>query len=133
MIRGYLEDSALYSVLEEKTPKELWSKLQDLYMGKNICNKLMLKKRLYSLCMVEGGDVLSYIQLFDQVSIELFNVGMNMEEEDKSLLLLYSLPPFFDLLVTILLYGKETQCYEDIISMLCMNEHREKMTKDSVT
>ena len=52
----------------------------------------MLKKRLYSLRMVEGGDVLSHIQLFDHVSNKLLNFGVNMEEKDKSLLLLCLLP-----------------------------------------
>ena len=51
MIKGCLADLALYSILEERTPNGLWSKLHTLYMEKNMCNKLMLKKRLYSLRM----------------------------------------------------------------------------------
>ena len=51
MIRGCLSDAALYSMIEEKTPKGLWSKLHTPYMGKNMCNKLMLKNQLYSLQM----------------------------------------------------------------------------------
>ena len=47
--RGCLADEVLYSILEEKMPKELWSKLHAMYMGQNIHNKLMLKKQLYSL------------------------------------------------------------------------------------
>ena len=43
-IRGCLANSALYSMLEEKTPKGLWSKLHTMYMKKNMSNKLMLKK-----------------------------------------------------------------------------------------
>ena len=43
-IRGFSADAALYLVLEEKTPKGLWSKLHTLYITKNMCNKLMLKK-----------------------------------------------------------------------------------------
>ena len=53
---------------------------------------------------------------------ELLNIGVNLEEEDKSLLLLYSLPPYFDALVTTLLYGKETLEYEDMVSVLQSNE-----------
>ena len=44
MIRGCLSDATLYLVIEERTPKGLWSKLHTLYMRKNMCNKLMLKK-----------------------------------------------------------------------------------------
>ena len=44
VIRGYLANSVLYGVLEERSPKRLWWRLHTMYMGKNICNKLMLKK-----------------------------------------------------------------------------------------
>ena len=65
MIRGCLSDVALYSVIEERTPKGLWSKLHILYIGKNMGNKLMLKKRLYSLQMKEDENVVNHIQQFD--------------------------------------------------------------------
>ena len=45
MIRGCLADVVLYLVLEERISKSLWLKLHTMYMKKNICNKLMLKKR----------------------------------------------------------------------------------------
>ena len=61
-VRAYLVDEVLYGVLEERTPKELWSRLHTLYMGRNMYNKLVLKKQLYSLRMVEGGDVVGHIQ-----------------------------------------------------------------------
>ena len=62
IIRRCLSDAALYSMIEERTPKGLWSKLHTLYMEKNMCNKLMLKKRLYSLWMKEGRNVVDHIQ-----------------------------------------------------------------------
>ena len=49
---------------------------------------------------------------------ELLNIGVKLEEEDKSFLLLCSLPPSFDSLVTTLLYGKEMLEYEDMVSVL---------------
>ena len=98
-------------------------------MEKNICNKLMLKKRLYSFRIQEGGVVLGHIQKFDQMCNDLLNIRMKMEEEDKSLLLLCSLPPSYDPLVTMLLYGNETLEYEDIVLVLKSNEQREKLIK----
>ena len=130
MIKRCLTDAALYSVLEERISKGLWSKLHTMYMRKNICNKLMLKKRLYSLQMPEGGDVLGHIQKFDQMCNKLLNIGVKIEEEDKSLLLLCSLPPSYDPLVTMVLYGKETLEYEDMVSVLRSNEQRKKLTKE---
>ena len=87
-----------------------------------MCNKLMLKKRLYNLRMQEGGDVLGHIQKFDQVYNELLNIVVKMKKEDKSLLLLYSLLPSYDPLVTMLLYGKETLEYEDMVLVLRSNK-----------
>ena len=132
MIRACLADEILYGVLEEKTSKGLWSRLHTMYMGKNMCNKLVLKKQLYSLRMQEGEDVAGHIQRFDRMSMDLLNIGVDLEEEDKSLLLLCSLPGSFDPLVTTLLYGKETLVYEEIISVLRSNEQRERMTKREV-
>ena len=90
----------------------------------------MLKKRLYSLWMQEGGDVLDHIQKFDQVCNELLNIGVKIEEEDKSLLLLYSLLSSYDPLMMTLLYDKEILEYEDMVLMLQSNEQREKLTKE---
>ena len=87
-----------------------------------MCNKLMLKKQLYSLRMQEGEDVVGHIQQFDRMSIDLLNIGVDLEEEDKSLLLLCSLQRIFDPLVTTLLYDKETLVYEKIVSMLRSNK-----------
>ena len=68
--------------------------------------------------MVEGGDVAGNIQRFDRMSMNLLNIRMDIKEEDKSLLLLYSLSKSFDPLVMTLLYGKKTLVYEEIVSVL---------------
>ena len=54
--------------------------------------------------------------------MDLLNLGVKMEEEDKSLQLLCSLPSSYDSLITTLPYGKETLMYEDIVSVLRSNE-----------
>ena len=57
-------------------------------MGKNMCNKLVLKKQLYSLRMQKDEDAIRHIQRFDRMSMELLNIEVELEEEDESLLLL---------------------------------------------
>ena len=56
------------------------------------------------------------------MSMDLLDIGIDLEEEDKSLLLLCSLSRSFDPLVIILLYGKETLVYEKVVSVLKSNE-----------
>ena len=82
--------------------------------------------------MQEGKDVAGYIQWFDRMSMDLLNIGVEFEEEDKSLLLLCSLLESFDPLMTTLLYDKETLVYKEIISMLRSNEQWEWMMKREI-
>ena len=63
---------------------------------------------------------------------DLLTLSVKMKEEDKTLLLLCSLPSSYDSLVTTLLYGKETLMYEDIISVLRSNEQRRRLTGEGV-
>ena len=85
-------------------------------------HQLMLKKQLYNLWMEEGGDVLGYIQRFDQLSMDLLNLDVAIQEDDKSLMLLCSLSRSFNPLVMTLLYQKEILVYQEIVSDLQMNE-----------
>jgi len=39
-----LADEVMYNVMDEETATELWSRLETLYMIKNLPNKLYLKK-----------------------------------------------------------------------------------------
>ena len=65
------------------------------------------------------------------MNIDLLNLDVAMEEEDRSLMLLCSLSGSFDPLVTTLLYGNEILFYEEIVSVLRMNEQREWMVRGS--
>ena len=60
---------------------------------------------------------------------DLLNIEVKMEEEDKLLLPLCLLPPSYNPLVMMLLYGKETLKYEDMVSLLRSNKRWEKLTK----
>lgn len=49
MILLSLSDEVLYEVSEETTAAGLWLKLEKLYLTKSLCNKLLLKRRLFGL------------------------------------------------------------------------------------
>ena len=44
VIRLNLGDEVIHNILEAKTAKEVWEKLEGLYMRKNLTNKLYVKK-----------------------------------------------------------------------------------------
>ena len=61
--------------------------------------------------MFEGGNLVGHIQRFNQVRSDLLNMDVKIEEEDRALLLLCSLPSAYDSLITTLVYGKESLEY----------------------
>ena len=116
-------------VCTETMAKGLWERLENTYMGKNMTNKLWLKKQLYSLRMPEGRDFVAHIQRFNQVCSEVMSLDVKIDEEDRALLLLCSLPGSYDGLITTLVYGKKILNYEEIVGVLRSNEQRKKICK----
>ena len=126
----YLIDQILPEICTETTAKGLWERLENTYMGKNMTNKLWLKKQLYSLRMSEGGDLVAHIQRFNQVCSEVMSLDVKIDEEYRALLLLCSLSSSYDGLITTLVYGKETLNYEEVVGVLRSNKQRKKIYKE---
>jgi hypothetical protein len=79
--------------LFETSLKELWKKLEGLYMTKSLANKLHLKERLYTIRMAEGTSIQSHLNEFNSICVDLESLDMKMDDEDKAILLVVSLPP----------------------------------------
>ena len=83
--------------------------------------------------MKEGSDLLEHHNTFNMLNTQLSSFGVNYEDEDKALLLLASLPTFFDHLVTMLMYGKETIVLEEVTSALLSHMKMKQDGDDSQT
>ena len=83
-------------------------------MTKSLSNKLFMKKQLYSFRMKEGTPILQHFNAFNRILNDLLALEVKVEEEDKALLLLFSLPSSYDDLATTIMYGKETLELEDV-------------------
>ena len=62
--------------------------------------------------------MLEHLKTFNIMNTQLSSFGVNYEDEDKSLLLLASLPTSFDHLVTTLMYKKKTIVLKEATSAL---------------
>jgi len=62
--------------------------------------------------MTEGTTVLEYLNFFHKVINELLVVDVKIDEEDKALILLSSLPEPYDHVITTMLYDKKTLILE---------------------
>ena len=68
IIRLSLGDEVIHNIPEAKTAKEVWEKLEGLYMRKNLMNKLYVKKQLYSLHMKDSSDLLKHLNTFNMLN-----------------------------------------------------------------
>ena len=66
--------------------------------------------------MHEDSDILEHLNVFNKLNTQLVNFDEKLEEEDKALLLLASLPVSYDHLVTNLIYVKTTLVLEEVTS-----------------
>jgi hypothetical protein len=82
-------------VMHEKSTATLWKKLEELYMTKSLTNKLRLKERLYTIHMSEGTSMQSHLNEFNSIIVDLESLDVKIDGEDKTILLVVSLPPFF--------------------------------------
>jgi hypothetical protein len=125
-IRLALAPEVKYSVLNEKSASKLWKTLEDLYMSKSLTNRLYLKKQLYELKMDDDIDVRDHLNKFNKCVTELLNVDVKIEDEDKAIMLLSSLPKSYETLVTTLLVGKSTLTVNEVSTALLETANMKK-------
>jgi len=104
-----------------------------IYDKKNLSNKLYLKKQLYGIRMNEGTTVLEHLKFFNKVISELLIVDVKIDELDKVLILLSSLPQLYDHIIPTMLYSKETLILKEVTSTLLSNEIRKRPNQEEQT
>ena len=117
-----LSDEVLQEVAGETTAKGMWDKLKAMYMKKTVENRLYLKQKLYMLRMTEGTSILSHLDKFDSLILDLKNVDVKITDEDQAILLLCSLPQCFKYFRDTMIYKKESISYNTIKSALKSKE-----------
>ena len=83
--------------------------------------------------MADGSDLSQHINVFNQIISDLKRVNVKFEDEDKTLMLLNSLPASstYENLVTTLMWGKETLDLEEITSVLLSFNQKKKANDES--
>ena len=114
-----LSDKVLRDVANEPTAALMWSKLESLYMTKS----QFFKQQLYSFKMVESKTVMEQLTEFNKILDDLENIEVQLEDEDKDILLLCALPRSFESFKDAMLYGKEgTVTLEEVQATLITKE-----------
>ncbi len=99
-------------------------------MSKSLTNHLHLKKELFQLRIDEGTDVRDHLNVFNKLITQLASVSVKVDNEDKALLLLTSLPQSYKSLVTALIIGKETLKVKEV-TIVILDDKKFKNTGSS--
>ncbi|CAL5211080.1 unnamed protein product [Lathyrus oleraceus] len=121
-----LAKNILVNVLATSSSKELWEKLKGLYQGKGISNCLLLKERFNSLRVDEHTKVSDHLSVLNGIFYELETIGVEINDEDKALRLIWSLPSSYEHIKHVLIYDKETLSFEEVASKIISEERRLK-------
>jgi cell division cycle protein 20 (cofactor of APC complex) len=132
MIRLCLTQDIKYNVMTATSAKKLWEILKTKYLKKSIESRLFLKRRLYRFHFKRGNPVDDHLNAYTKLLADLVKVDVEIEDEDKACILLYSLPDEeYETFMLTLMTGKETLNYNDVSGALI--NHYTKTAKWSGT
>ena len=87
-------------------------------MKKSLVKRLYMKRKLYTFSMKEGTTTKDYLDEFNKLILDLEKVNVMLEDEDRALILLSSLPDSYEHFVDTLLYGRQTLTLKDVKNAL---------------
>lgn len=127
-----LADEVLFNIVEETTASGLWEKLENLYMIKSLTNRIYMKRQLYSLRMKEGSNIVEHLNVFNTLICQLTDMEVKIQEEDKAITLLCSLPKLWDHFVTSISFSSaDSLKFESVVGALLSEEVRRKSSTET--
>src|ERR1700735_3658361 len=122
-------DNQSIHVRSSKTSKEAWDALATIFEQKGLNSRVYLFRQLWTLRLADGERVQPHIAKLKDIVDKLANIGDPIKDADVALILLCSLGPSWDMLVTSLqMTSKITS--DDIIGRLT-NEEIRRMSQES--
>ncbi|KAF2350150.1 Zinc finger CCHC-type [Trinorchestia longiramus] len=121
-----VDQSQLYLLGDPTDPVEVWRKLQNTFQKKSWANKFRLKKKLFNMKLENGQNLQDHIKVFVELFEELAIIGDAMEEEERVIILLSSLPERFSTLITALEAHEKIPAWEVVTERLLKEERRQR-------
>ena len=122
-----IDPKLLYLIPDPIDPALVWRQLQDTFQKKTWANKLRLKRKLYNMRLQEDDDLQlhlkNFIELFDALSV----IGENIEDEDRVINLLASLPESYSTIVTALEALENVPTWQVVTERLLHHEEKHKV------
>lgn len=125
----HLSDNVLRRVSKILKVKELWSKLEELYMPKTLTNIIFLKERFFCFKMEPSKSLEENLDDFNVICTELQNTGETVNEKDQAVILLNSLPESFKEVKSAIKYGRDELTLDKILNSLRLRDLELKLEK----
>lgn len=120
-----IKPSLLYLIGDPSDPIVVWKKLEKHYQGSTWANQFSLRKKLYSMKMVEGDSVLEHVRTATELFDNLTAVGDILKDKDRVMILMSSLSAKFDVLITALQSNKDMPTWDELVERIKAEEDRQ--------
>ncbi|KAG6596092.1 putative polyprotein [Phytophthora cinnamomi] len=99
-------------VRETSTALEAWETLREFFVKQNLHNRAQLRKKLHDFSMSAGGNLMDHLLEFDDLCLRLAAVGDKVDDDERLIILLGSLPHEYDAMVKIIEARDTTTLFE---------------------
>ena len=117
----------LYLIGDPVDPSVVWNKLSDQFQRKTWANKLRLRRKLCNLRLHDGDSMQAHLKEMLEIYEELSVIGEPLDETDKVIYLLSSLPESYSTLVTALEANEAVPKIEMVTERLFHEESKIKL------
>ncbi|PKU82536.1 Retrovirus-related Pol polyprotein from transposon TNT 1-94 [Dendrobium catenatum] len=87
-----LSSYVAFNIVNEKTTVNLMAALTKMYEKSSTSNKVFLMKKLFNMKMLDNIPIVEQLNNLTTVMSQICSVGINFDNEVRTLLLLSSLP-----------------------------------------
>jgi len=127
VIKSCLTQELKYDMMNETFAKSIWEILANKYLTKSVENRLHLKRRLYRFQLKSGIFISDHINNYRMLLTGLVNLDVVIEDENKVLILLSSLPDEgYETFVHTLINERTSLSYSEVTVTLVNLELRRK-------
>ena len=134
LVSLYLKPSVFKQVAEQTDVTKMFDTLRSKYYQDDMTNRLYMILMLGTFKWDGSGKIQDHIEAFNDMVVDLENLGEILEEERKAITLLGSLPQsYWSLSRTLLHRDKKTITYNEVISALKTDEMQQKLTSSGAS
>jgi len=122
-----LSDEHLGHVRDVETAKEMWTAIMNVFERHTLLNKLAARRRFYTVTMLAGEKVLTYLNRVTQLASTLKSMSVDVDDKEIAMAVLNGLPTKYEgLIVALDALGNDdtTFSFELVKSRLLQEEQR---------